>query len=140
MIDLIPARPWMAERLKLQSVQEVTGQAMTPESLAMAIDGGMALAAVDGDRIVGMAGIFERWTDVGLAWALLSDDFASHRLSAFKLMKRALDVSPLIRIEAHVATGHLEGERLLDHLGFAKEGIMGKFWQGRDYSLFARVR
>lgn len=140
MIDLIPARPWMAERLKLQTAQEITGQAMSPESIAMAIEGGMALAGVRGDKIVGMAGIFERWEGCGLAWALLAEDFAEHRLSVYKLMKRALDVSPLVRIEAHVAAGHAEGERLLDHLGFAKEGVMRKFWQGCDYSLFARVR
>lgn len=130
----------MAERLKLQAAQELTGQAMTPENIAMAIEGGMALAGVKGDKIVGMAGIFERWSGVGLAWALLAEDFAAHRLSAFRLMKRALDVSPLVRIEAHVAAGHIEGERLLDHLGFAREGTMRKFWQDRDYSLFARVR
>ena len=140
MIDVIPARPWMAARLKLQAAQELTGQAMSPESIAMAVEGGMALAGVCGDKIVGMAGIFERWSGVGLAWALLSDDFPDHRLSGFKLMKRALDVSPLVRIEAHVAEGHSEGERLLDHLGFGKEGVMRKFWQNRDYSLFARVR
>ena len=106
MIDLIPARPWMAERLKLQSAQLLTGQTMTPENLDMAIGGGMALAGVAGDKIVGMAGIFERWEGVGVAWALLAEDFPSYRLSAFKLMKRALDVSPLLRIEAHVAHGH----------------------------------
>ena len=128
MIDLIPARPWMTERLKLQSAQLLTGQTMTPENLDMAISGGMALAGIAGDKIVGMA------------WALLAEDFAAHQLSAFKLMKRALDVSPLLRIEAHVAHGHEEGERLLDHLGFTKEGVMRKFWQGCDYSLFARVR
>lgn len=140
MIDLIPARPWMAERLALQAAQQITGQTMTPENVAMAIEGGLALAGVKADKIVGMAGIFERWSDVGLAWALLAEDFAEHRVSVFKLMKRALDVSPLIRIEAHVAEGHAEGERLLDHLGFEKEGVMRKFWQNRDYSLFARVR
>ena len=141
MIDLVlPARPWMAERMKLQQAQVLTGQAMTPENLEMAIGGGMALAGIAAGEIVGMAGVFERWAGVGVAWALLSEGFGAHRLSAFKLMKRALDVSPHLRVEAQVACGHEEGERLLRHLGFEKEGIMRKFWQGRDYSLFARVR
>ena len=140
MIDLIPARPWMAERLNLQPAQMLTGQAMTPESVEMAIGGGMALAGVQGEKIIGMAGIFERWAGVGVAWALLSVDLPSYRLTAFKLMKRALDVSPLVRVEAHVASGHEEGERLLRHLGFTKEGVMRKFWQARDYDLYARVR
>lgn len=140
MIDLIPARPWMAERLQLQDVQAVSGQAMTPESIHMAIGGGMALAAVEADRLLGMAGIFERWEGCGMAWALLAQDFADRRFTVCKLMKRALDVSPFDRVEAYVVDGHGAGEALLDHLGFAKEGVMRKFWQGRDFSLFSRVR
>lgn len=130
----------MAERLRLQPAQQIAGQAMSAANLSLAIEGGVALAAVSEGKIVGMAGIYERWSGVGLAWALLSEDFARHRFAAFKLMKRALDVSPLIRIEAHVAEGHTEGERLLAHLGFEKEGLMRKFWQERHYSLHALVR
>ena len=140
MIDVIPARPWMAERFRLQSAQQFVGQNMTPENVEMAIKGGMALAGVADGRVVGMAGIFQRWEGVGTAWALLAEDFPAHRFSAFKLMKRALDASPLIRIEAQAVAGHDDGERLLRHLGFRKEGVMRKFWQGRDYSLFARVQ
>lgn len=140
MIDVIPARPWMADKLHLQQPQVLFGQAMTRESLEMACAGGMALAGVEGTRIVGMAGIFERWPGCGLAWALLADDFANRRFSVFKLMQRALDTTPYNRVEAYVAEEHAEGSRLLDHLGFAKEGTMRKFWQDRDYGLFAKVR
>lgn len=140
MIDLIPARPWMADRLKLQDTQAMSGQAMTPEAIEMAINGGMALAAVEGDRLFGMAGIFERWPGCGMAWALLAGDFTDRRFTVYKLMKRALDVSTYDRVEAYVVDGHDGGENLLDHLGFAKEGVMRKFWQGQDFTLFSRVR
>lgn len=140
MIDVIPAHPRMADILRLQQVQAINGQTMTPEAIRDACAGGMALAAVDGNRLFGMAGIYERWESVGLAWALLAEDFASHRLTMFKLMKRALDVSPYRRVEAYVVEGHDSGERLLKHLGFVEEGVMRKFWQGRDHKLFAKVR
>lgn len=140
MIDVVPAEPWMAAQMQLQAAQISTGQAMSHDSIRMAMRGGMALAAVTDGAVIGMAGIFERWTDVGLAWALLSDDFARHKFTVFKIMKRAIDASPLHRIEANVVVGHTEGERLLAHLGFAKEGLMRKYWQGRDHSLFALVR
>ncbi len=140
MIDLIPARPWMAHQMELQDAQALTGQAMTPEAIGMAIEGGMALAAVDDGRLVCMAGIFERWEGCGLAWALLSRDFPAYRFSCFKLMKRALDVTPFRRIEAYVVGEHEAGKRLLDHLGFAEEGVMRKFWQDRDHLLMAKVR
>jgi hypothetical protein len=140
MIDLIPARPWMANELRLQSVQVVNGQLMTPEAIDLAISGGMALAAVEDGKLYGMAGVYERWTDVGLAWALLAEDFPCRRFSIFKLMKRALDLSAYNRVEAYVVQGHDAGMRLLAHLGFEREGTMRKFWQGRDHDLYARVR
>lgn len=140
MIDLIPARPWMAQKLQLQQVQVLNGQIMTPEAIDMALNGGMALAGVEHDKLFGMAGIYERWDGVGLAWALLAEDFCVRRFSIFKLMKRALDLSTYARVEAYVAEGHEGGENLLEHLGFVKEGVMRKFWQDRDHSLYAKVR
>ena len=86
MIDVIPAKPWMARKLQLQTVQILNGATMTPDAIDMALEGGMALAATDGTRLLGMAGIYERWDDVGLAWALLAEDFADHKVSVFKLM------------------------------------------------------
>lgn len=140
MIDLIPARPWMAEKLRLQNVQVLSGQPMTPEAIQMAIEGGMALAGVEDGKLFVIAGIYERWGDVGLAWALLSEDFGCRRFSLFKLMRRALDLTAFNRVEAYVVQGHDAGVRLLEHLGFEREGTMRKFWQGRDHDLFARVR
>lgn len=100
----------------------------------------MALAAVDGEHIVGMAGIAERWEGCGVAWALLAETFPRYRFSGFKLMKRALDVTPFVRVEAYVVEGHEEAARLLTHLGFAEEGTMPKFWQERNYRLFGKTR
>lgn len=140
MIDLIPARPWMADRLRLQNVQALNGQPMTPEAIGMAIEGGMAVAGVEDDKLFGMAGIYERWSGVGLAWALLAEDFGCRRFSIFKLMQRALDLSTYNRVEAYVVQGHDAGARLLEHLGFEREGTMRKFWQDRDHDLYARVR
>ena len=140
MIDLIPARPEMAERLTLHQGQAATGQFMTETSVAVAIQRGMALAAFEGETLLGMAGLCERFEGCALAWALLGEDFAPHKLSIFKLMKRALDATPFARVEAYVVEGHEEGLALLRHLGFVEEGIMRKLWQGRDHHLLARVR
>lgn len=140
MIEVIPAHPRMAELLRLQEVQALNGQVMTHEAVETACAGGMALAAVEGDKLIGMAGIYERWEGVGLAWALLAEDFSARRWTVFKLMKRALDLSTYRRIEAYVVEGHDSGERLLEHLGFVREGTMRKFWQNKDHTLFAKVR
>lgn len=140
MIDVIPARPFMAERLQLQSAQMLSGQAMTPAAIESAIKGGLALAAVEGDRIYGMAGIYEVWEDRGIAWALLAQDAGERMVTLVRLMQRAIDVSLFRRIEADVLQSHKEGHRLMQMLGFRKEGGRACYWQGQDYALYARVR
>lgn len=140
MIDVIPARPFMAERLQLQSAQLLSGQTMTPAAIESAIKGGLALAAVEDDRIYGMAGIYEVWEDRGIAWALLAADAGSRMLTLVRLMQRAVDTSLLRRIEADVLQSHQEGHRLMQMLGFRKEGERRCYWQGQDYALYARVR
>ena len=140
MIDVIPARPFMAERLQLQSAQVLAGQMMTPAAVESAIKGGIALAAVEDDRLYGMAGIYEVWEDRGLAWALLAQDAGAHMLTLHRLVQRALDVSLLRRVEADVLDTHEEGHRWMRLLGFQHEGVRRRYWQGRDYALYARVR
>lgn len=140
MIDVIPARPFMAEQMRLQAPQSSTGQTMSPLDIGNAITGGMALAAVEGARIVALAGIYQIWDGRGVAWALLAEDFQDKRFTLFKLMKRALDVCPLLRVEAYAIEEDEAANRLLSHLGFAKEGVQRMFWQSRDFTLYARVR
>jgi len=140
MIDVIPARPFMAERLQLQSAQMLSGQAMTPAAIESAIKGGLALAAVEGERIYGMAGIYEIWEGRGLAWALLAQDAGDQMLTLHRCVQRALDVSMFRRVEADVLNTHEEGHRWMRLLGFEKEGVRRCYWQGQDYALYARVR
>jgi hypothetical protein len=130
----------MAERFQLQHAQVLAGQAMTPAAIESAIKGGLALAAVEGDRIYGMAGIYEVWPDRGLAWALLAQDAGSKMLVLHRLAQRALDVCPLRRVEADVLDTHEEGHRWMRLLGFRNEGMRRRYWQGADYALYARVR
>lgn len=140
MIDVIPARPFMAERLQLQSAQLLAGQTMTPAAIESAIRGGLALAAVEGGHIYAMAGIYEIWEGRGLAWALLAEDAGTRMLPLVRVMQRAIDVSMFRRIEADVLQSHEEGHRLMQMLGFRKEGERACYWQGQDYALYARVR
>lgn len=140
MIDLIPARPWMADDIELHDQQAISRASLSRSSIAMAVEGGMALAAVHQGKIIGMAGIYDRWEGCGLAWALFSSSLEQHRFGVFKLLKRALDTTPLSRVEAYVVEDHAAGHNLLLHLGFEKEGVMRKFWQDRDHALYAKVR
>jgi len=140
LIDVVAAQPLMAERLQLQAAQIMSGQNMTPAMIESAIAGGMALAAVDGDKVFAMAGIYEVWPERGLAWALLARDVGAHMLTLHRITQRAIDVSLFRRIEADVLNSHDEGHRWMRLLGFEQEGVRRCYWQGNDYALYAKVR
>ncbi len=113
---------------------------MTPAAIESAMAGGMALAAVEGDRIFCIAGIYEIWDGRGLAWALLAHDSGRHMTALHRVTKRALDVTAFRRVEADVLNSHSEGHRWMQLLGFQHEGVRRAYWQGQDYALYARVR
>lgn len=140
MIDLIPARPEMAHMLTPQPAQIATGQVMSPEEVAHAIRQGVALAATDGARVLAIGGVAELWSERGIVWGVLDQSIGRAMVPIHRAVRRALEVSPLRRIEAHVAAEHPEGHRWIELLGFEREGLMRAFWQGHDYVLYSRVR
>jgi len=140
MIDLIPARPEMARAFVVQPEQIALGQVADETMLAHAISNGIAMAAVEGDRVLAMGGIVELWKDRGTAWGLLSADLARAMPVIHRVVWRVIDTSPLARIEAQVAVDHRAGQRWVRMLGFEHEGVARSYWNGRDYDLFARVK
>jgi hypothetical protein len=139
-IDVIPARPEMANVLTLQGAQMALGQYATPEHLAAAMVNGFALAVVDGSRILAIGGVQTVWEDRGNAWGLLTDDIAYAMPIIHKTVLRVLDTAPHARVEAQVAAEHETGQRWVRMLRFHHEGTMRRFFQGRDYDLFSRVK
>lgn len=140
MIDVVPARPEMAKILRLQSVQRALGHPSDIETLADAIRSGIAMAVVDGDRVLAMGGVMKVWDGRGSAWGLLEDDIGTAMPLIHKVVRRTLDIAPFQRVEAQVAVGHEAGQRWVRLLGFQHEGRMRAFFRGQDYDLFARVK
>lgn len=126
--------------LRLQTTQQLLGQHASEALLADAIKNGIAMAVVDGDRVLAIGGVYKLWEDRGSAWGLLSDDIGSAMPLIHKVVRRVLANSPLRRIEAQVAVEHEAGQRWVRLLGFKHEGRMTAFWQGQDYDLFSRVK
>lgn len=140
MIDVVPARVSMAQELQLQSAQQVLGQHADVEILEHAIANGVAMAVIDGGRILAIGGVMKVWDDRGNAWGLLADNIGYAFPTIHRVVKRVLDTSPYQRIEAQVAVGHEAGQRWVRLLGLEHEGRMRAFFRGHDYDLFARVK
>ena len=140
MIDLVPAQPWMLNSIALQPIQEAFRSEMTHDDVARAAQSGVALACVRGPTIIAMGGITQIWEGRGLVWGLLSPSIHATMVPIHRIVSRGLDNCIFKRVEAQVAVEHEEGHRWMSLLGFEREGVMRKFWKGRDYALYARVR
>lgn len=139
MIRVVPASLDMIGKLDLQRVQVMAGQEMTEDMLDAAIRSGYALAACDGDKVICLAGVMQKWEGVGVAWALFSWMAPKYPVFLYKAIKRTLCLEDFSRIECYVLSDHAQGMRLARHLGFNEEGLMRNFWKNRDYILFSMV-
>ena len=140
MIEIIPARPEMADVMRVQNAQRVSGMQMTRESLAQCIAAGPAFACVDGS-ILAIGGINPVWHQRAVAWGLLSDSIGASMTPVHRAVLRGLDgLFVTKRVEAYVALDHAEGFRWMRLLGFQQEGMMRCFHEGQDFALFSRIR
>lgn len=140
MVDIVPARPEMIEQIAAQPAQQAIGTELTAATLKRLLAIGHGFAAVDGDRIHIIAGAYEMWRDRAVAWALLSHSIGPAMPAVHRAVSRWFEVAPWPRIEAHVDPDHEAAGRWAAMLGFEREGRMRKFFNGRDFDLWARTK
>lgn len=124
------------ERLNVQPAQaeDVTGLEVTPPAWTFLAD----------DEIVGICGAAPMAGNRAHLWSRMSADAGKHMVAAHRMglqICERLEATGVERIEAFTLKGFEQGERWLKMLGFEMEApVMRKFYRGKDYSLWARVR
>lgn len=139
MISLARAEPGMLLRMRVQPIQVVNPK-MTFNMVAKAIETGVAWAALRDGQPVAIGGVAPQSDERAVVWGVLSDSIGASMTSVHRAVRHTLDVLTYPRLEAHVAVEHEEGHRWIALLGFEREGVMRKFFRGRDFALYARVR
>ena len=61
-------------------------------------------------------------------------------MKEYTLIQESAKIEGIERIEMQVLDGFEHGERFAKMLGFECEGVMRKYYKGRNYKLFARIR
>ena len=140
MVDVVPARPEMIEQIDAQPAQQTIGAELTPATMKRLLAIGHGFAVVDGDRIYGICGAYEIWRDRAIAWALLSRGIGPAMTPLHRAVCRWFEIAPWSRIEAHVDPSHEAAGRWAAMIGFEHEGLMRKFFNGRDFDLWARTK
>jgi len=117
------------------------GMEFTPE-LAQEVESLGGWAMFDGEHLVAIGGILPYWSGNGLGWMWLSRRWRRKARAVTETVKGILDNSDYKRIEIGVLVGFDRGCRWAERLGFHLETPLAKSWgpDGRDYSIYARVR
>lgn len=141
-MQIVPFDPVHLQTLNIQAAQAwLSEEMLKPEYAALVASAGVAFSGVDGDTLVGCAGLMSFHKDRAVAWALLSQQSGPHFVKIFRAMQRYLEVCDIRRIEAQVDSTFAAGHRLVKMLGFSHEGRMRAYFpDGRDADLYARIQ
>lgn len=140
MINVLPAYSSMTRDLDIQPAQRQLWPDMTEADVARSIAAGYAFAAYRGTKILAIGGIARFDADRGLVWGVLSGSIGRDFVGMHAAVKQALAAAPFMRIEAQIENSFAPGHRWIKALGFEQEGLMRKYWRGRDFMLYAKVR
>lgn len=111
------------------------------QDLTILSDAGLAWTVEKNGEILAIAGLAPQWTGRAIAWALISEDAGKCFHSIHKAVKRFLDSSEFLRIEANVDMEFEAGHRWMELLGFQLEGFMRAYRpDGADMFLYARIK
>jgi hypothetical protein len=124
-IDIVPFRPYHVDLLIARGVQP---QQQAEASLVLGPYAnlppplGMALTALEGDKVLMCGGVIPRFPGVGEVWALLSSDARWHLVALTRATRRFLGTQNYRRLEVTAEAGFAPGCRWLEMLGFRPEG------------------
>lgn len=125
------------EKIDLQDEQkhEITG-VKYPEETSFTIE--------DNGEILGCFAFLQISEKRGVVCSFISRNAGRAMLKMVKQLRKLLNEgmkrTGMERIEMSVLDSFKHGERFAQMLGFECEGVMRKYYKGRDYKLFARVK
>ena len=125
------------EKIDLQDEQkhEVAG-VKYPEATSFTIE--------DNGEVLGCFAFLQVSEKRGVVCSFISKNAGRIMLKMVRKIRKLLDdgmkKTGMERIEISVLEGFEHGERFAQMLGFECEGVMRKYYKGRNYKLFARVK
>lgn len=141
MVNIVPMKKFHLDRLHAQGAQEYVSAWIT-DDVKRELEHGMSFAAVDGDRVLGCAGVVEYWNGRAAAWAILGSNLGRQFVAVHRAVKTFLDLSDYKRLEATTDIGFCNGHRWLEMLGFAQETerMPAYLPNGGDAAMYVRFK
>lgn len=136
---IVPLKKWHLDNLDMQESQLYIAKWLTPEMKAC-LENSLSFAGMDGERVLGCAGIIEMWEGRGAVWSMLSGSIGRQFVAVHRAVSGFLDASHYRRLEATVDVGFEEGVRWIEMLGFRLETpcMKGYLPNGGDAAMYVR--
>ena len=104
----------------------------------------MSFTLEEGGVILGCFALLEVTKKRAVICSFISKDAGKAMYKMVKKLRALLDdgiaKTRMDRVEMTVLSGFKHGERFAEMLGFECEGVMRKYYKGKDYKLYARVK
>lgn len=149
MIEIIPYEPAHAHAILERNVRErdlwLSAFPDWENMVQTWKDGGPSeTITVDGEPVCSAGIVLIGWNR-GEAWALLSTLFYKNVRAYYRLIRDRLTgmikENDLIRVQTLVSPDFIEGQSLVSHLGFTKEGLLRKYGPNHeDLLIYGRVQ
>jgi hypothetical protein len=138
--EIVPYEAGHLRALKLQPAQASFSAWVAESGYAEKVgQAGPAWSALEHRRPIACAGFTFPWNGRAIAWAVLGD-CGAEMLRVTRAVNRALADCPAERIECQVKANFGEALRWAKLLGFEREGLMRRFYEGEDYWSLAMVK
>ncbi len=104
-----------------------------------------AYTAVKNDVILGVGGINWFWPKVGEIWLILTKDVQSCPIESYRTIRRIFEIvtkqNDFKRLQAVARTNWREAVRIVEKLGFTREGTMKKYCpNGDDVYMYSLIK
>lgn len=141
-MKIVALTPAHVLAVQMQQAQAYASSLITAQHAAdLATAKGVAWAGLDGDTVIGCAGLLEMHPQRAMAWAMFSNDALRQFKTIHRIVSNAIEAAPWRRIEMTVDAQHRAAIAWAERLGFECEGLMAAYTpDGRDCFLYARVK
>lgn len=134
--------PMTAEHaMMISDLEPVFDMAEIDARAAVELEEAGGFAVLDGDDVVALFGVLERWHGVGYGWCFLSRKWRKHAKAITRGVAEWLGKCPFHRIEVGVKVGAYRAHSWARRLGFEMETPVAQKWgpDMGDYSIYVRV-
>lgn len=114
------------------------------DNMVKGLNQGVSFTALHNGIPFAIGGISLLWSKVGEVWIMFGPDYLKHGFfihrNTVKYLRKFIKDLGLERIQAAVLKDHWAGIEWINRLGFEFEGEMVKYFQGKTYLRYAKVR